>query len=1019
MHTVRACPARVIGSWIVSAFLCAPVLALPPHLSTSQLYHTQWTALDGAPTGIEALAQTRDGYIWMASTAGLFRFDGVQFERVAGAGGAPLLSNNLYALWAPPEGGLWIGHRFGGASFLQDGQLTQYAQREGLPSATLRAFARDPSRTLWAATSRGLLRLVNEKWLPAGPEWNVPPGVIHGLKTDRKGTLWMIAGNTILFLRSGAQRFEPTGVQLEDASAVNIFVSRDAAWAADTSHAALLQLRVPDDGKPFDGQWDVRSRQFDQSPPASFVDRNEQLWYVEEGGVHRMPLWRGSSGNIPKRYARNDRGVGLTGQFVFSTLEDREGNIWFGTSGGLDKFRAPALVQVPFAPGAAFFPLAPAADGGMWLGLSIGEIFHLPAGIPGKPHPVRVDELLRLPKSERSFDSFYQDPAGDLWVGRPNALWHLHAGKWIIWKRPVDEDAFTTGETQSMAMDAAGVMWVTIARVGVYRIVDGAWSLWGGIADLPREPATILSFDKQGRLWFGYVNSRVAMLEGDRLMQFSLGEGLEVGTVLAVAGRGDNLWVGGDRGLARFDGRRFHSVSLRERTMPLTVTGIVELADGDLWLSTGEGAVRIAAAEVGKLRAEPAHSAQYTLLNHLDGMPGTPFAIRPLPSMVASADGKLWFSTSNGVAWLDPQQTQRNEVVPDVLLKSITADGKVHELWGTHAMPARLPARTRNLQISYTAPSFSVPERVQFRYQLVGNDTGWQDVGTRREAYYTDLKPGRYRFHVIGSNNDGVWNQTGASVDFVIPPTFLQSGWFVALCVAAALGLVGLLFQLRVRQVKAHLRWRLEERLVERERIARELHDTFLQGVQGLMLRFQNAAEHIPEHEPARQLMEQALDRADGVLADGRDTVMSLRDSTQAATELPQAVKMFGDALAQDYGVAFDLSVDGAPRALHPVVREEAYRVAAQALANAFQHAQATRIRARITYGRRSLALRVTDDGKGFDTSHVPAGHWGLQGMRERASRIRSRLVLTSQIGEGTSVELRIPASVAFSNGTH
>lgn len=282
----------------------------------------------------------------------------------------------------------------------------------------------------------------------------------------------------------------------------------------------------------------------------------------------------------------------------------------------------------------------------------------------------------------------------------------------------------------------------------------------------------------------------------------------------------------------------------------------------------------------------------------------------------------------------------------------------------------------------------------------------------RRVAYFTGLPAGSYRFQVIASNDSGVWNETGASLEFVIPPTFLQSRKFIVMSVAAISAALWLLYVLRMRRMKAQLESRNEERLLERERIARELHDTFLQGVQGLVLRFQFATERIPEEMPARKLMEDALDRADRVLAEGRDKVSELRASV--SLNLPEALKMVGNELSRDYAVSFHADVEGTTRELNPLVEEEAFRIGSEALTNAFRHARATHIRATVVFGRRRFELRVVDDGSGFDVLQLKPGRWGLKGIRERAETIRGKIALSSQPGAGTTIELHVPAKLAY-----
>jgi signal transduction histidine kinase len=332
-----------------------------------------------------------------------------------------------------------------------------------------------------------------------------------------------------------------------------------------------------------------------------------------------------------------------------------------------------------------------------------------------------------------------------------------------------------------------------------------------------------------------------------------------------------------------------------------------------------------------------------------------------------------------------------------------------------------LRPQTRDLQIDYTALSFTAPEKMRFRYRLLGYDNAWHDAGTRRQAFYTELPPKNYRFQVIASNNDGVWNETGASVSLSIAPTFYQTRWFAGLCIAAVAAIVWLLLTVRGKQIEMRMRLRLEERVLERERLARDLHDTFLQSMQGLVLRFHAVMTRLPEDGAARRMMEQALTRADEVITEGRARVYDLRQSAQVTDDLPQALTAVGEErAAQTTNTKFRVVIEGAPRPLHPVVREEAYRIGAEALINAFRHSAAANIDVHIEYGRKELAVRVADDGRGYDVAvlgdAVSRGHFGLAGLRERAQRIRAQLEVSSRPGAGSAVELRVPASIAYAN---
>jgi signal transduction histidine kinase len=351
-----------------------------------------------------------------------------------------------------------------------------------------------------------------------------------------------------------------------------------------------------------------------------------------------------------------------------------------------------------------------------------------------------------------------------------------------------------------------------------------------------------------------------------------------------------------------------------------------------------------------------------------------------------------------------------------VFVEGVVADGKSYRtLTGLKIAP-----NVQNLQIDYTALDLSIPERVRFRYQLEGADAGWLDVQTRRQAYYTKLRPGKYRFHVIACNSDGVWNEAGAALAFTIAPAFYQTLWYRILLGVAALGMIWLIHNLRLRQATAQMEARLGERLEERGRIARELHDTLIQSVDGLMLRLQTA---LNESDPKRshQMIEKALDSADEVMAEGRQRVQMLRAEAITVTELSAALSTYGNELAEVHRVAFTIALVGSPKPMDAFVRDEVYRIGREALGNAFHHSSATTIEVEITYDRALLRVRVRDNGVGIDPQILDGGkpgHYGLTGMRERAQTVGGRLVIWSRSGAGTEIDLEIPAHVAYQNGS-
>jgi len=367
---------------------------------------------------------------------------------------------------------------------------------------------------------------------------------------------------------------------------------------------------------------------------------------------------------------------------------------------------------------------------------------------------------------------------------------------------------------------------------------------------------------------------------------------------------------------------------------------------------------------------------------------------------------------------VDPARLSQEALPAQTYIEALVADQQTFE-----AKPnLNVPPHPRDLQIDYTSPTFLIPQKVKFRYRLDGYDRDWHDAGTRRQAFYTDLPPGKYSFRVIASNSDGVWNDSAAKMDFSVAPAYYQTNWFRALCVCIFLALLWAAYQWRVRQLQRQFNMTLDARVGERTRIARDLHDTLLQSAHGVLLRFQTVSQLLPDRPmEAKEKLDSAIEQTANFVTEARDEVQGLRDSTLQGNDLALAISTLGQELGTDSAhqrPVFRVAVEGESRNLHPILRDEIYKIAAEALRNAFRHSQARQIEVEIRYGHEQFRLRVRDDGKGVDpailSSRLSEGHFGLPGMRERATLIGGKLVVWSEVDGGTEVELRVSASTAY-----
>ena len=956
---------------------------------------TSWGVKEGAPSAILAIAQTRDGYLWLANAEGLFRFDGLRFQRHDLPRNSRVPSRAVYSLFAPASGGLWIGFTFGGAAFLKGGQLIIYTEQDGMPPGSVYSFAQDRDGILWAGTTTGLARLDGARWTKVGPREGYSSAMTTALLLDSAGTLWAIGQRTVYFLPAGAKVFQTLMPLSQDEREAGIAESPSGEVWLSTAQR-LLKLRQ-------------NSNPQQQVAATGFLirfDREGGLWSRWEGGIRRFARPMGMK---DMRWAQVKARInsyseyGVTrASWISGFYEDREGNMWLASATSLIRLSEPRTTRLSLFDRMGFSSyeagLAPADQGSVWISSRYLAPLHVRHGVATRP--ARLGSITCTMRADD----------GTIWFGGRKGLWKHTAQR-------LEHVALPQGvedEVQAIAQTRDGALWVSIVRNGVFRLAGGLWTAYGGIDALPRLTAVTLSTDAAGRLWFGYTEGRVAMLEGDRVTVFSDQRRLGVGHVTALYGKRSRVWAGGEFGLALLDGDAFRIVTPSTGPVLNSVSGIIETADGTLWVNSRDGVFHFSAAETRLMARQADYRPSAEVFNAADGIEGSAATLRPLPTAVEGSDGRLWFLTNAGVYAIDPARIHRNPVPPPVLIESLSAGDTSVE----PGPSVTLAQGTTALRIGYVGLSLSMPEKVRYRYRIEDLDADWRDVGGQREALYTDLGPGSYRFQVVAANGDGVWNETGATMDIVIPPTFVQTGWFIVLCAAGAGLLVWAVVRLRVRQISVRMRNRYEARMAERERIARELHDTLLQSTQGLILQFQAAVNRMAVGDPARVALDEALNRGEAVLTEGRDRVLDLRVSAEPMGELPEAFAATGAELGHGREVCFRAVVDGTPRSLRPVVREEVYRIGREALLNAFRHSKASTIEVHLIYADEQLRVRVRDDGIGVDASTLDAAarqdHWGVRGMRERAERIGAELVFLSRSGAGTEMTLSIAASMAY-----
>ena len=947
--------------------------------------HTAWTELDGAPTSVTKFAQGADGWLWIATPTGLYRFDGVHFERTDKVYGQPLESSNLMALTTAPDGAVWVGYRVGDVSvFRKDGAHT-YGERDGLRPVGVLHIEAAPDGAIWAAMRDGVAVLPAgaSRFQYLGAEAGLPTLGVFQILFARDGTTWVGTNSGAYFRRRGETRFTQ-------------------AWP----RVALVWLCEAPDGTIWGNDFKNGYYRVSATPPAAgqavtpelegygmLFDRHGTMWMMHNDGLERRAAFTGTTPPDQRLTKEN----AISGPMLSTRFQDREGNLWIGTSRGIDRLRPNRLRTMPVDRQLEYPALVAGPAGDIWVGDYAADLWSY--GPDG-----RIDREATGPLT-----ASYTSPDGVLWLGGTEALQRRDRdGTLVSIAYPAELKGL---RVHALQQDRDGALWASFsAGKGVYKLAEGRWIKSGGLQGLSDLLTTSMARDGKGDLWMAHLRSQITVVSGGAVRTLGPADGLQMGTVMFLYCDGAAMWAGGENGVALYRNGRFAALHGERNESFRGVSGIVRLPGGDLWLHGADGLYRIAAADVTAWLNNERTVVPFERFDAQDGMQGHAPQLRPVPSLRRSRDGLLWYATTASIGTIDPAHILRNPLPPPVEVVSLVSDGVPYAV--PRGRELGLPAGTQNLQIDFTALSLSIPGRVRLRYRLAGLDRAWQEPVGRRQAYYTNLGPGKYRFEVMASNEDNLWNAQPALLEIDIPPTFVQSGWFKLLLAALGLVLLYAAYAMRIRYLTQRMQERLQERMAERTRIARALHDNLLQSIQALLMSFDVHSRSLKEGSQERTRLDQTLHLAEQLLVEGRDQIMDMRASASPEM-LELTLEQFGKGLAEHRSHAFAMKVSGAPRRLRQDVHEELYAIAREALFNASRYADASRIELELEYKPTCFVMRIRDNGRGLDEAiaalgHRP-GHWGLVGMRERADNIGARLEIHSTPGEGTRITVTAP----------
>lgn len=989
-----------------------PALALDPALRLDQYHHRVYSPLGSTPTESWAIAQTDDGYLWDGTSAGLFRFDGMVFEPMPSLGGHSISNLPVQTLISEPGGGLWIGFA-GGAGFghFKGGRYTAYGPEKGWTNLVSGAI--DSDGTLWASIDDHLVRVDHSGPHVLDASWGLPNTGIQEVVIDKAGTVWVsVTGKKdLMYLARGERRFLWTGqttggVRLAAAPDGTIYVCGETGLWAVVTHEGRPTKVVQISARTF-------SRILVDRDGGLFAWNFKKVFHI--GNARRL-FDPGGEKLLLSDSFRLQQDEGLSSPLLISMREDSEGNLWIASTGTLERFSNSPFTSIRLPAESFTFSVVPGEGGTVWAANWDSRVLK----IEGRTKITEFNDI------GPAIECLYRDPAGFIWAASPAGLWRTDAHQRFV-RVPIPSELLQPW-VANMTLDASGNLWLTTGGV-VGHLVRGSLNAGGwhrltaseGFGDLPMAHAMMT--DSSGRVWLGRGHTIIRVEQGIPRALAGLAAALQVGAILTFAERDQRIWVGGLDGVALVRDDRVLKLKVRDGTGFNRVTGIVETPQGDLWVRGADDVWRISAAELQRALAEERAEVAAEHFDALDGLGG--LALNAKPTMTPTSDGLIWFGTRQGLAWIDPSRARPPAPEPVRHIKSVLVDGRQFAA----AQTLTLPALSHRLEIAYTAIDLAYPERIQFRYKLDGFDPDWQSAGTRRVAYYNDLPPGDYRFRVSSTNRNGLWQDQGeASLEIHAAPAWFQTVLFKLACVLLAVVVATLLYRLRMRRLAAHMRRRMDQQLTERDRIAtarqaerdriaRELHDTLLQGFYGLIWKFQSLADRVPHADPLRSSIDEALKGADRVLLEGRDRVLDLRVGASAAVALIDQLEQAVDEINAMPSITFVPSSEGDDVDLLPGVHAEVLAVAVEALRNAYRHAGATQVELHLLYGSDEFRLDVLDNGSGIPNRMLvdgKANHWGLAGMKERAGAIGATLEFLEREGGGTVVTLQLKALLAY-----
>jgi len=973
---------------IVLTGLLADARALDPNRLPSQYVREQWTTETRFPGGVvNGIAQTTDGYLWIGTDRGLIRFDGFNFRPVSLTSIAIASSVSILQLLTDAGGKLWI--RPQGADLVRQKDGKFESVRYG-PNAITALSKDNHDGVLVSDIEQGTFRFVADSVQKLGP---ASPPVIS-LAETADGKIWLgTLGDGLFFLAGGRASQVNAGLPNRKINCL-LAIGSDELWVG--TDRGLYR----GNGKDF-RRVELPSFLGNVQVLSLLRDRDSNMWVGTTRGLLRI---NGEGISFSEENElRGDGGIN-------ALFEDREGNLWIGGARGLGRIRDSAFVTYSSVSDRRFEHNGPVyvdPEGGTWFAPTQGGLYVLRNG--------RVQAVTSIPPNEVVYS--ISGWADVVWAGRQRGgLTRLQFRNGAIASQSYTKaNGLAQNSAYAVYESRDGSAWAGTLNGGVSKFKDGHFTTYTTTNGLASNTVSSILETHDGAMWFA-TPSGLSSFSNGQWRTYATVEGLPSPEVNCLfEDSSGTLWSGTSAGLAFFASNRFQVPHESPDVLREQIVGMAEDKSGRFWIATSDHVLRVPR---DKLLSGVVKAVDVREYDQADGLESTE-GVERSQSVVSDSAGRIWFSLRSGLSVVNPSQITDYSLPALPHIEAITADNNTANL----AVSVRIPPSPRRITFEYTGLSLAVPGRIQFRYFLEGFDSSWSQPVAAREAVYTNLGPGSYRFRLVASNSEGLWNGPETAIALNVAPAYYQTYWFRLSCIAAFLGMLAAAYQLRLRQLSREFNLRLEERVNERTRIARDLHDTLLQSFHGLLLRFHTASELFPTRPAeAKQTLDSAIEQAAQAITEGRDAVQGLRSSTVVTNDLALTINTLGKELAgsgtNPNAAEFHVGVEGTPRDLHPILRDEVYRIAGEALRNAFRHAVARRIEVEIRYDERQFRLRVRDDGKGIDSKLLnddePPGHYGIRGMRERAKLLGGKMTVWSELDSGTEVELSIPAANAY-----